>query len=77
MLDEAGRSAVEGGQVRTDLGHFPRRSRQRWMISLVGDMLPMGLNRILGETAAAPLIYTIFWRFIIEGPSAGDSVAQT
>ena len=49
----------EGGFF-SDYWHFIRHNKKWWLIPLVVLLLALGALTLLGGTAAAPFIYTIF-----------------
>jgi hypothetical protein len=43
-----------------ELGRFAMQTRKWWLVPLIVVLLGIGLIIILGGTAAAPFIYTLF-----------------
>lgn len=43
-----------------DLGMFLKQNKKWWLLPIVAVMLLMGMLIVLGGTAAAPFIYTLF-----------------
>ncbi|MEK6281558.1 MAG: DUF5989 family protein [Acidobacteriota bacterium] len=43
-----------------ELWHFLRTSKKWWMLPLIVSFVLMGVILVLGKTAAAPFIYTLF-----------------
>jgi hypothetical protein len=44
----------------TELGRFAMQTKKWWLVPLIVVLLGIGLVIILGGTAAAPFIYTLF-----------------
>ena len=44
----------------SELGRFAMRTRKWWLVPLIVVLLGIGLIIVLGGTAAAPFIYTLF-----------------
>jgi hypothetical protein len=52
-------SETRAGFLR-ELGRFAMQNRKWWLLPLVVVLLGIGLIIVLGGTAAAPFIYTLF-----------------
>ncbi len=61
QADEIARQAEETqhGILREMLG-FVRHSRKWWLLPIIAGLLLAGVLVVLGSTAVAPLIYTLF-----------------
>jgi hypothetical protein len=44
----------------SELGHFAMQTKKWWLVPLIVVLLGIGLIVVLGGTAAAPFIYTLF-----------------
>jgi hypothetical protein len=44
----------------SELGRFAMQTRKWWLVPLIVVLLGIGLIIVLGGTAAAPFIYTLF-----------------
>ena len=65
MSDEKARAFEQAGKttrpgVVGEFLLFIRENRKFWMIPLLSALALLGLLVVLGETAAAPFIYTLF-----------------
>ena len=56
---EAAASRKRSGFLR-ELGQFAKQTRKWWLVPLIVVLLGIGLIIVLGGTAAAPFIYTLF-----------------
>jgi hypothetical protein len=46
--------------VLGDMAYFFRHKKKWWMLPIIGLLLMLGAIMVLGGTAAAPFIYTLF-----------------
>jgi uncharacterized protein YdaL len=53
-------SKVKQGSIVAEFYHFLKHNKKFWLIPILIVLLLMGLVIILGGTAAAPFIYTLF-----------------
>jgi len=57
-FEQAGKSGQSG--LISEFVHFLKHNKKFWLIPLLLVLLSIGLLLILGGTAAAPFIYTLF-----------------
>lgn len=57
-FEQAGQSGQSG--LISEFVHFLKHNKKFWLIPLLLVLLSIGLLLILGGTAAAPFIYTLF-----------------
>ena len=56
---EAASSKKQPGLL-TDLWSFLKQNKKYWLIPVIAGLLVLGVLVVLGGTAAAPFIYTLF-----------------
>lgn len=57
-FEQAGRQGQSG--LTMEFFQYMRANRKFWLVPLLVTLLGMGLLIVLGGTAAAPFIYTLF-----------------